>query len=113
MAIDAGIVGQTLGWLGMVMASAWAVYERWNKAKAASAASISESNAEKSVADAQTTVYSLLTKRLEVLESEVNSLRQELAVERQHSRNLELHIWKLESLMRKGNLEPPMFEAST
>lgn len=110
MAVDAGIVGQVLGYIGMAAASAWAVYERWNKSKAANAASVADSNAEKAVADAQTTVYGLLTKRLEVLESEVNTLRQELSVERQHSRKLELHIWKLESLMRKANLEPPVFE---
>lgn len=113
MAIDAGAAGQVLGWLGMAGASAWAVYERWTRAKAASAADVAQNNAAATVADSQSVVYSLLTKRLETLESEIKSVREELALERKHSRDRDLHIWKLEDLMRKANLEVPVFEAST
>lgn len=55
-------------------------------------------------------VIKSLTDRLGSLETEMQSVRAELAVERKHSRKLELHIFRLESLMRKSGLEPPVYE---
>lgn len=112
MAVDAGTVGQVLGYIGMACTGAWAVWERWGKTRAANAASVAESHAAATVADSQSVVYSLLTKRLETLEAEIGAVRQELALERKHSRDRDLHIYKLEGLMRKAGLEPPVFEAS-
>lgn len=112
MALDAGAVGEAVGWIGMAATAVWAAYERWTKIKAASAADVAQNNANATVADSQSVVYSLLTKRLEALESEIKSVRDELALERKHSRDRDLHIWKLEDLMRKANLEVPVFEAS-
>lgn len=67
------------------------------------------SEATVAVADAQQSVYTMLTGRLETLEKEVQGLRSELQTERLHSRKLEIHIWKLEKIMSGAGLELPVF----
>lgn len=84
----------------------WAAWERWIKNKVLTASS----DAQVAVSEAQQTVYNMMTNRLEALEKEMLTVRQELAVERSHGRKLEIHIFKLESLMRKAGLEPPAFD---
>lgn len=83
----------------------WAAWERWIKNKVVAA----NSEAQVAISAAQETVYTMMTNRLESLEKEMQAVRAELAAERAHGRKLELHIFKLESLMQKANLEPPAF----
>ena len=83
----------------------WAVVERWSRFKLQNA----NNDANVAVAGAQETMFTMLTGRLETLEKEVQGLRAELSIERQHSRKLEIHIYKLEDMMRKSNIEPPAF----
>lgn len=94
--------------LGMAGAGGfiWAAWERWIKNKVVAA----NSEAQVAISAAQETVYTMMTNRLESLEKEMRAVRAELAAERAHGRKLELHIFELESLMRKANLEPPDFE---
>lgn len=113
MVVDAAAIGETLGWLTAAATAAWAIYEKLTRTKAATASDVAQSNASAAVADAQSTVYSLLTKRLEALDADIKAVRIELALERKHSRDRDLHIWKLEGLMRKAGLEVPQFEASS
>lgn len=104
--IDVSATGNIILGLGAVGAVLWAAWERWIKNKAMQAGT----EAQVAVSDAQHTVYSLVTARLESVEKELQSIRGELAVERAHSRKLELHIFKLESIMREANLQPPAFD---
>lgn len=92
--------------LGAAGGILWAVYERWTRLKVETASY----SAQVAGLDGQETVYSMLKDRLEALERELQTVRSEIAVERAHSRKLEIHIFKLESLMRKAGLEPPTFE---
>ena len=84
----------------------WAAWERWTRLKVETASY----SAQVAGLEGQETVYSMLKDRLEALEKELQTVRSEIAVERAHSRKLEIHIFKLESLMRKAGLEPPTFE---
>lgn len=109
--IDWKETGTLLAGIGAAITTAWAWFERRAKTKAAIRADVAESNTETLVLDSQGQVYKMLSERLTTLESEVRSVREELNTERQHSRKLELHIWKLENLMRTSGLEPPAFGA--
>ena len=109
MGIDWQQVGGYLSAVGLCATGAWAWFLKHQRAAAETRAEVAESDAGRTVADAQSTVYKLLQDRLTTVENDVRTLRQELAAERAHSRRLELHIWKLEGLMRKAGMEPPPF----
>lgn len=112
MALDLGTLGTAAGVLTTIGTAAWAWWERTRKNHAETKADVAQSDAERAVADSQTTVYKLLTDRLAMVEKDVTVLRTELAAERAHSRKLEMHIWRLENLMRASNLTVPEFNAS-
>ena len=109
MAIDWTVVGSGLAAIGTLAGGIWAWWLKNQRAQANTRAEVAEAGAERAVADAQQTVYKLLSDRLTALEGEVRTLRDELSAERKHSRRLELHIWRLEGLMRKAGIEPPAF----
>lgn len=111
--IDAAAAGQVLVWIGTAAVGAWGIWQKILKDRAATATTVAESKAEQSVADAQQIVYTTLTNRLTALETEMQSVRNELAVERQHSRNLEKHIWKLEGVMRQAGVPVPAFDTGS
>lgn len=92
-------IGSTVTWL-----------ERRASRSAKAEAEAAQANATRSVADAEHTLYKLLADRQAQLESEVKTMREELATERRHSRELEVHIFRLENLMRKAGMEPPVRE---
>jgi len=96
-------IGTAIGSVGVVAAGAWGWWLKNKKTQA-------ETRADVAVADSQAAVYRLLTERLEALENDQRALRAELVAERAHSRRLTLHIWKLESIMRKAGLDVPIFE---
>lgn len=88
----------------------WAVWERWQKAKMQSASV----DAAVSINTAQEQMFTLMTARLTAIENDYNRLRDELTEERKYSRMLDvrvqqyqLHVMKLEAMMRASNLEPP------
>lgn len=104
-ALGASLVSLAIGTGGGI---AW-----WQQraARAAKAdAEAAKSGADRAVADAEHTLYKLLAERQTQLEQEVREMRQELATERQHSRQLEVHIFRLENLMRQAGLDPPARE---
>lgn len=107
--IDYHQVGMWFGAIGATATGVWAWWLKNKRAAAETRAEVAESDAGRTVADAQSTVYKLMQGRLETVENDVRTLRSELAAERAHSRRLELHIWKLEGLMRKAGMEPPAF----
>lgn len=103
--VDGGTVGNiVLGLSTVGIGIAWA-RDKLLKNRIDSA----NSEAAVAVADAQQSVYAMLTGRLETLEKEVQGLRTELQTERLHSRKLEIHIWKLEKIMSGAGLELPVF----
>lgn len=91
---------------GVIGLALWAAWERLSKARLQNASN----EAGMASAMAQESVFNMLNHRLDTMEKEIQTLRGELAVERAHSRKLELHIWKLENLMRASNIDPPVFE---
>lgn len=101
-AAGAGLVSLLVGVGGGI---AW--WERRAARSAKADAEASQANATRAVADAEHTLYKLLAERQTQLEQEVREMRAELATERQHSRQLEVHIFRLENLMRQAGLQPP------
>lgn len=109
MDLDWDAFGKTLAAVGAVATGIWAWWANKKKTDAQNRAAVAESTADATVADAQTTIYKLLTERVVTLEAEMRTVREDLSTERKHSRKLELHILKLENLMRTAGMEPPVF----
>jgi chromosome segregation ATPase len=93
-----------------LLAAVWAGYERFKRTRAETGAAVASSSADRAVAESQATVFELMKNRLEALEREMQQVRHELQTERQHSRRLELHIYKLEGILTKAGLEPPKLD---
>ncbi len=87
---------------GVIGASLWAAWERWIKNKVMSA----NAEAQVAIAEAQQSVYQMLTQRLESLEKELQTVRQELSEERGIRRRLEDHVVSLEHFLRSKGLDP-------
>ena len=83
----------------------------WWQSRAAKAArleaEVAASGKDRTIADAEHTLFKLLADRLATVEADLKAVRAEQAVERSHARQLEVHIYRLENLMRKAGLEPP------
>lgn len=109
MSIDWTIVGGAVVAVGIGVNTVWSWWLNNKAAVAKTKASVADAHTETTVADAQQIVYRMMSDRLTTIEAEIRVVRTELAGERQHNRELVLHIWKLESLMRKANLTPPEF----
>lgn len=114
--MDWQAIGTALGAVSIAIGGLYAGWLKRGKTAAAARADIATSEAQAdtaaahgAVADAQQAVYRLLLERVTTLEKDMRLVRQELAEERQHSRRLVLHIWKLEQLMREANLTVPAF----
>lgn len=104
--IEGGTAGQILlGLMTIATGIGWA-REKWIKTRVESATA----DAAVAVAGSQESMFKMLTDRLETLEKDLRDVRGELSVERTHSRRMEIHIFKLEGIMRKAGLEPPVFE---
>lgn len=86
---------------GVIGASLWAAWERWIKNKVVSA----NAEAQVTVAEAQQVVYQMLIQRLESLEKELQTVRQELSEERGIRRRLEDHVAKLERFLQSKGLD--------
>lgn len=105
--IDWHAVGYALGTLligaggGVTWWSARSARVAKVKAEAAQAGAV------EGIAHAEHTLYNLLSGRLSSVEGELKTLREELATERRHSRQLEVHIYRLENVMRKNGMDPP------
>lgn len=96
--------------LAALILGAGSVVLWWQRREATAAklsAEVAKEGAVRTVADAEHTLYKLLAERQTQLESEIKAMRQELAAERAHSRQLEVHLFRLENIMRKAGLEPP------
>jgi hypothetical protein len=104
--IGGGAVAKILLGIGAVGGSIWLAYERWLNSKLKSA----NNDAGVAVADAQQTVYTMMTARLESLDKEVTELRRMVEQERHHRMLLEKHVWKLENMLHKAGVEPPVLE---
>lgn len=104
--LEGGVWGQiVLGLAALGTGIGWA-REKIIKTKVESA----NADAAVAVAGSQEAMFTMLTNRLATLEKDLQTVREELATERTHSRRMEIHILKLESMMRKAGIEPPLFE---
>lgn len=68
------------------------------------------SRADAAASEAETAMYNRLRSDIDALRGDVQRLRSELDEERKQGRRLERHIRTLETLMRKGGIEPPEFD---
>lgn len=102
VAVGAALVSVVIGVGGGI---AWWQSRIARQAKIA--AEVAASGASRTIADAEHTLFKLLADRLTTVENDLKTVRAEQAVERTHARQLEVHIYRLENLMRKAGLEPP------
>lgn len=109
MATIGAAIASTVVTLGTLAGGAYAWWLKHQRAEAQTRAEVAESNADRTVADAQSTVYKLLTNRLAALENEMAAVRTELATERGENRRLMGRIWQLEGLMHKAGIDIPPF----
>ncbi len=107
------MVNGILGFVGMLGVGIWALWERAQKARLQKAGT----DATVSVNLAQEQMFTLMTARMTALETDYSKMREELAEERKHSRLLDIrvqqyqiHVLRLEAMMRAANLEPPQME---
>lgn len=100
-------IGQAVGALIVGAGGGIALWQRRHANAARLEVEVARSGAERTIANAEHTLYGLLVKRLAEIEGDVKGLREELAVERKRGRELETHIYHLENLMRKAGMEPP------
>lgn len=109
MAIDWSVVGAGIGmaFTGLI---SWFTGRKVEKAK--NSATAAASGADRSISQAEQTLYTQLRGRMEDLEGDVRKLRKELNEERRKGHDLEMHIWKLERVMREANLSIPPFVSS-
>lgn len=105
--IDWQAVGAAVGGLLLGGVSALTWWNRRTVRNARDSADVAGAGADRTVADAQHTLYAMLVARLGTLEEEMKTLRRELNAERERSRELETHIYRLENLMRRAGMDPP------
>lgn len=108
--IDFGAVSTGLGAAAAILTGAWAWWQKNQRAQAQTKAEVAMADAGRAIADANGEVYKLVTERLRAVEADIERLRDELAHERRRSRAMELHIIRLENLMRRAGIEPPAFD---
>lgn len=96
-------IGATAGAVGVLTGGIWAAIQKVRRGQAETKAAVAEDTRDRSVADSQKLVYDMLNERLKVVE-------QELRDHKLYTRKLELHITKLEKLMREKGLEVPVME---
>ena len=104
--VGGGIVANIVLGMAAIGGALWLAYEKWlnNSLKSA------DNEAGVAVADAQKTVYEMMAARLEVLDGEVKDLRKQVNAERLRRMELEKHVWKLEAMLHKAGIEPPVLE---
>jgi uncharacterized protein HemX len=110
MAVDLSVLGGGLAAAATLATGAWAWWQKNQRAQAQTKAEVAMADAGRAIADANGEVYKLVTERLRAVEADIERLRDELAHERRRSRAMELHIIRLENLMRRAGIEPPAFE---
>ena len=104
--VGGGIVANIVLGMAAIGGALWLAYEKWlnNSLKSAN------NEAGVAVADAQKTVYEMMAARLEILDGEVKELRKQVNAERFRRMELEKHVWKLEAMLHKAGIDPPVLE---
>jgi uncharacterized protein HemX len=95
--IVTGVMG--FGALGGLI---WAWIQKQRANLSDTRAAIAEDNRDRELANSAHTLYSLLNERLKNVEREVVELKV-------YNRKLEIHVARLEDIMVKNGLEPPVF----
>lgn len=101
--IDWQATGGLAGALTAIGTALWALWERKERSR-------SEARAEVAQNDAEAGLYRMLNDRINAMQAEMKELRAELGDYRRRNNRLEVHIFRLERLMREKGIEPPPFE---
>jgi len=117
MAIDLESAGQAVGAtllaVGAVASGVWNFVLKNKVAIAKTKVEVAKSDASRAVENANHSIVSLLTERLTAVERDVQSLRAELAVERNLVRSKDSYIWILIKILRDQSIEFPAFDSSS
>ena len=87
---------------GGIGAFIWGWLQKQRSVLSETKARVAEDNRDREMADSAHTLYAMMNERLKNVETEIKELRL-------YSRKLELHIAKLEALMKTNGIEPPVF----
>lgn len=93
-------VGSALGTAAAILGAGWGAFQKAKRGAAETKAAVAEDTRDRSVADSQRVIYEMLNERLKTVEDEVRGVKL-------YARKLELHISKLERIMRDKGLEVP------
>lgn len=115
MGIDWTATGGAFAAIGAIAGGAWGWLERHKRVQAETKTEVAQSQAEESVADAQSVVYRRLTERIEALENGYKRMGDQLAEEiklrmatQEEAHRLRLRVMTLESTLRQlGAVIPP------
>lgn len=103
MAFDVETIGMGLTSAAGIAALVWGWIQKQHSVVSETKARVAEDDRDREMANSAGTLYSMLNERLKTVEQELRDLKN-------YSRKLELHISKLEGLMREHNITPPILE---
>lgn len=105
--MDLGTLGTQIGVVivaaGSLATGIFAGIMKMKRDKADMRAAVAEDTRDRSIADSQKIVYDMLNERLKTVEEELRAMKL-------YTRKLEVHISKLERIMRASNLDVPELE---
>lgn len=103
MVFDPNAVGVGISAIFGIAGVIWGWVQKQRTVVSETKARVAEDDRDREMANSAGTLYSLLNERLKTVEAELRELKA-------HSRKQEVHITKLEQLMREHGITPPMFE---
>lgn len=105
--MDLGDIGTAIGTavtgVGVLAGTIWAAVQKVRRGQAETKAAVAEDSRDRTVADSQKLIYDMLNERLKIVEAELVTLRAA-------NRKQEIHIAKLERIMREKGLDVPTLE---
>lgn len=101
--IDSQMIATGLSSIAAVSALVWGWVQKQRTVVSETKARVAEDDRDREMANSAQTLYSMMNERLKTVENEMRDLKM-------YSRKLELHISKLEFMMRQAGLTPPQLD---
>jgi uncharacterized protein HemX len=103
MNISWEVIWAALASAGLGVSSLWAWIQKQRRDMSETRATVAEDERDREMATSAQTLYSMMNERLKIVEEELRS-------QRMYTRRLEIHIGKLERLLRTQGLDVPEIE---
>jgi hypothetical protein len=107
-------IGTVVAGIVVVFSTAYGLIMKHKVKMAETRSDVASANSERVAADAQSALYTIMTDRLNSVESQLTGLRNALEDEKKKNRKfyfktrlMELHIKRLETLMKSAGLDVP------